>query len=260
MHKLDVILRTCNNSIFDKTRSNATRICGDNKEEMILKCLTSIIKSINNSSFNIVLTVLDDNSSCNFVTNLKSVLDYCNKQSKFISLTERGPNHSAYQQFYIASQCEDLIYTVEDDYLHETSAIDSMLTAFQYLSTRFHKENIMLFPFDCPLRYKENEEEPTILLHDGTRYWRQVSKTSNTFFTTASILKKHFEVYKILALQYPMENEGTTINNLYKSYARSGGDITVFNPIPSLAYHLSFSEPASMGLDIHSWQELWNKF
>ena len=67
-------------------------------------------------------------------------------------------------------------------------------------------------------------------------------------------------MYEKLALLYPTENEGTTINKLYKSFGKIDGNITVFSPIPSLAYHLSYQEPTVIMTDTLQWRDIWGKY
>lgn len=254
MKKLDIILRTCNNSKLQQTEY--TRFCGVEREEMIFRCLLSLINTINNTEFNIKLTILDDDSDDIFVDKVRRFLVNCNKEHELIRLEKTGFNNSAYEQFLLASQCEDLVYTVEDDYLHEENAIMNLLNAYAYLSSR-NQSSIVLHPFDCPFRYEPTKEEPTYLFHDGTRYWRQVTHTTNTIFTESKIFKEHFFVFKTLALQYPKVLEEDTINKLYTNFATKTGKVPAFNPIPSVAYHLSYAEPTEIKTTHLSWRDLW---
>lgn len=260
MRRLDIILRTCLKSSLEENlkKQNYERICGSNREEMILKCLMSIIRSINNSNFNIHFTILDDNSSHDFLTKVKILLEKCNKSFYIKKVKNSGFNNSAYEQFLLASKCKDLVYTVEDDYLHESNAINNLLNAYFHLENRF-KDKIALFPFDCPFRYEGGREESTTLLYDGSRYWRNTSHTTNTIFSNSSFFKKDFEVFKNLALNYPNVNESDTINTLYKKdLSEKSEKYNLFSPIPSISYHLSYMEPAEIKTEHLSWRYLWD--
>lgn len=259
MTDLTIILRTCLKSKLDAgVDQKFKRICGSDRREMILKCLNSLVNSIVHSKLNIKLIVLDDASDEDFIEEVKHYISAC--RSEFISLDcsegVKSFNWSAYQQFKLASEVDGLVYSVEDDYLHAEDAIESMLTAYGYLQNRFNQDTVMIFPFDCPFRYEQGREEPTFLLHDGKRYWRQVKHTTNTFLVHSSVLKKHFEVFKKLALEYPSVNEQHTINMLYKGFGYEA-PITVFNPIPSLAYHLSYADPVEIKTPLN-WRDIWN--
>jgi len=263
MEKIHVILRTCQNSLLDqnidKRSSSGIRICGNDRKLMITKCLKSLITSINNSLNNVRLTVLDDHSETSFVKEVKNILKSCKKKTKFISLKKRGFNFSSHEQFKLAIKNDELIYVVEDDYLHETNAIDDMLGAYQYFTDRF-KDNILIFPFDCPFRYINNREQPTVVFNVNKRYWRHVKYTTLTFFTHSRILKDNFHMYEKMALEYPKVCEDTTINKKYKGLAVSEGEtILAFNPIPSIAYHLSYIQPPELNVSCTNWKDLWDK-
>jgi len=260
---LTVILRTCLRSKLDAgVDPQFVRICGKDRRSMVLKCLKSLVIAINRCEANVKLFILDDDSDSDFIEDMGKELSYCRGETLLVPLTApnglKSFNHSAYEQFRMASEVDGLVYSVEDDYLHDADALDTMLTAYDYLSKRFSQDKIVIFPFDCPFRYEAGREEPTVLLHDGKRYWRQVGHTTNTFLTNGKYLKEHFDVYSKLALEYPNVNEAHTINRLYKGFNNMGGSLTVFNPIPSLAYHLSYVEPVAIKTDNLSWKSLWD--
>jgi glycosyltransferase involved in cell wall biosynthesis len=256
---LTVILRTCLRSKLDAgVDKQFVRICGEDRRAMVLKCLKSLQIAINRCPAKVKVIVLDDNSDEDFVNEIRLTLH----DSEIVNLeTPDGVasfNHSAYEQFRMASEVDGLVYSVEDDYLHDEDAIETMLMAYSHLSNRFPQDKVVVFPFDCPFRYETGREEPTVLLHDGSRYWRQVNHTTNTFLTKGKFIKEHFSVYAKLALEYPSVNESNTINKLYRSFFNMGGQLTVFNPIPSVAYHLSYAEPVAIKTDSLSWKSLWD--
>lgn len=253
--KLTVILRTCLRSKLDEGIKDFTRICGSDRRAMVLKCLQSLVNSINHSSAEVKLIILDDNSDADFLEEVHAI---SNAEIIMLAPPDDMPsfNFSAFRQFQVASEVEGLVYSVEDDYLHTEDAIETMINAHAYLSGRFYNDTVMVFPFDCPFRYEQGKEEPTILLHDGSRYWRQVNATTNTFLTMGSTIKKHFDVFSKLALEYPNVNEQHTINKLYKRFGTENGSITVFNPIPSVAYHLSYASPVEIKTPVN-WRQLW---
>jgi hypothetical protein len=208
------------------------------------------------------LTILDDNSVEDFVEELYVLTKDINCEIIRLETPEniKRFNYSAYQQFKIASEMNSLVYIVEDDYLHEENSLNEMYDSFSYLTVRYQNDNIKIFPFDCPFRYELGKEEASFLLYSGIRYWRTVSYTTNTFFTHSNVMKSNFSIYEKLALFYPNENEDSTINTLYKSFGKIGGNITVFSPIPSLAYHLSYQEPPTIETTTLRWRDIWNKY
>lgn len=259
---LDIILRTCLKSKLDENIKNKfTRVCGADRRVMIVKCVRSLVTSINYTQHPVRLQVLDDNSDPDFVQELQTIIADCDGVLTSLTPPDGIPsyNWSALEQFRLASGAEDLVYSVEDDYLHEGTAIDTMINAYAYFRDRFFNDNIMIFPFDCPFRYESHREEPTMLVYHHDRYWRQVNHTTNTFLTAGSVIDKHFDVFAKLAREYPRVNEAHTINTLYKGFGNRQGDITVFNPIPSLAYHLSYAAPVEVTTQHHGWKSIWEK-
>ena len=50
-------------------------------------------------------------------------------------------------------QCEDLIYFVEDDYLHQQKTIKEMILAYERISSQIQRE-LILCPVDYPYLYQ----------------------------------------------------------------------------------------------------------
>ena len=260
---IHIILRTCLDSELEKNLNNEyTRICGSNRRDMITRCLLSLISSMKKCVVNTKLTILDDNSVEDFVEELHILTQDINCEIIRLETPDniKRFNYSAYQQFKIASEVDSLVYVVEDDYLHDENALNEMHSAYNHMSQRFAGNKIKIYPFDCPFRYDPGKEEANFLLYSGIRYWRTVSNTTYTFFTSSNVIKSNFSMYEKLALLYPNENEGTTINTLYRSFGKLDGDVTVFSPIPSLAYHLSYQEPAVIMTDTLQWRDIWDRY
>ena len=89
---------------------------------MILKCLQSLVNSINRSTAEVKLIILDDNSDADFLNEIHVISD-----AEIIRLTPPTDipsfNFSAYEQFRLASEVNGLVYSIEDDYLHTDDAI-----------------------------------------------------------------------------------------------------------------------------------------
>ena len=249
-----VVLRTCSNSLL--SRSDTSRICGNDRELLLRKCFFSLTRTILNSSHNISLTVLDDNSDEKFIEFIKSFS--AEIKTEIIRLSNRGPNYSAEQQFKTAAESNCLVYMVEDDYLHEENAIDYMVGAYLNFVKRYNKDTV-IYPHDCSLRYTAGNESSTTLYHDGVRYWRDVDKTANTMLVHPLTIKSNWDVFKNLAKNYPKVLEDDTINKLYYNEENRNASIRAFSPIPSVAYHVGYSNPTSIATTHMNWQDLWNR-
>jgi len=251
--QLRVILRIAENSLLSQPAMS--RICGDNRQILLRKCFSSLVNAIETCQFKVHLTILDDHSG-------PRLIEFLNQATKNISvnlihLLERGPNYSALKQFQLARDSSELVYVVEDDYLHEPGALNHMLVAYQHLQKRY-KEHVVIHPNDCALRYKDGEEKLTRLYYDGMRYWRDVDKTTNTMLTHSSVFKQYWSVYENLAKNYPRVHEDDTINMLYNSIENRSGPLRAFNAIPSVAYHIGYGTPTSINTMHVNWQQLWN--
>jgi hypothetical protein len=262
---LHIILRTCEKEVVklqdgEIPKESLLRICGNNRREMVMKCVTSLVQAINSCVVinNIKLTVLDDNSVDSFLNDLNQVLSHCKKPNTLVSLKTQGYKESAVEQFKYAAESDDMVYVIEDDYLHEKDALNHLFVAYNHLVDRYQKE-IVLYPYDCAFRYDNNNCYLTVLLFDGTRYWRQIKHTAFTLFTHKSFFVKNFDMLKEMSLNFPNAAEDQYINKLYENYESGTGEVKAFSPIPSIAYHLSFNEPAAIRTDHLSWRHLWEK-
>ena len=56
------------------------------------------------------------------------------------------------QSLNLGKNCEDLVYFVEDDYIHKPDAIEEMIYAYERISTQLGTELIMC-PADYPYLY-----------------------------------------------------------------------------------------------------------
>jgi len=259
--KIKIILRTCSNSLLQNKVNDTgiARFCGDNRQDMIYRCITSLIAAINNSIHSIEFIILDDHSDVEFLNKLKGLLVFCKAPYSIISLKERGFNYSAAKQFELAAFSDDYVYMVEDDYLHVPDAIDVMLVAHTQLENMYGG-NIIIFPFDCPFRYETKNIEPTVLHHDGSRYWRQVNRTSNTILTRAITIQQHYTIFNALAQNYPKVSEDHTINTMYRTIPpKYNQSAWAFSPIPSLAHHLSYQPPFEITTPYLYWKQIWER-
>lgn len=257
--RLDVVLRTCQRPDISKSREH-TRFCGDDRVAMLDRCIRSLIATINHSQNDVRLTVLDDHSETAWLTWLQQQLAQCNKPVELVALSVTGNNQTTLAQIEWAQRMPELVYVIEDDYLHETVAIDSMTTAFTVLEGRAGMSTVV-FPFDDPQRYNEGKEQPTLLLFDGLRYWRQTTKTSICLLGRSKFFRENYRVFRELAEGMPMVWEDETINTLYRDLATGRGSTMAWNPIPSLAYHLSYGgEPTSIRDGHLNWRTLWSSF
>ena len=118
--------------------------------------------------------MIDHNSPDKDVAQLKRQLNKSNLKSSFINLNVNdfennikkvnAKNESVtknqisnmcniHRSLLVAkNQCKDLVYFVEDDYLHDLNAISEMLFSYERISSQTNRE-LILCPSDYPYLY-----------------------------------------------------------------------------------------------------------
>ena len=226
---------------------NKRRIFDKEKNEYTFRTLKSLIKSINQASLKFQnikfdLVVTDTSSSEEDIKKIKKILIASKFENKFISIkledfkNKIKPGYSKakfsnmanfYSSLMIADKDEaDIIYFVEDDYLHSEDSITEMIFAYEKLSTIFSKD-LVLLPADYPYLYSKDDATKIYL---GEKYhWRLVSESLVTFMTSRKIIKENYNDLEKMGIEWtdPWEKP---LHEIYNSYP-------CLSPIPSLAIH-----------------------
>lgn len=254
--KLDIVLRTHNK--INVHGNNELRYCQSDKTTLILKCVMSLINSANNSNIDIRYHWFDDHSSEDCVQSLHHLFSKAIHPYEFTPLEQHGWNSSAFYQFNCARESDaDLVYMVEDDYLHFPTAIQEMVDAYVDFKQNLNDE-VAIHPFDDPANYLSKYIEPTVVVYGKNRHWRKNYYTTNTVLCSPSVIKQHWSKWYTLATEYGTEwsqtnggniHEGTTINKIWREY------VNLFTPIPSLALHMQFKEQQDPYIN---WKKLWD--
>lgn len=260
--KLEIILRTHDGKNIHGP--DKPRYIDIPKKDLIIGCLSSLINSANLvRDFKIHLKILDDHSSLEFVTQMKNILKYFNHSWEIIHLEERGYNHSGYMQFLACkNSASDLVYCVEDDYLHCEKAIREMVYSFFYLKKEYNlKKELCIFPFDNPEDYQKNQIYPGRVFKSDIRHWKEGIWTTFTMMTPPKVFQDHWKTFEKLSLNYrpwngidPIEDmvhEGNTITNIWMN------DVIRVNPIPSLALHIQYEKQRDTFINHLEW---WDKY
>jgi len=206
---LKIIFRTNSNvHIWDQ---NKKRIFDQPKIEYAKRSLYSILKSIKKlnekyPSIKVNLDVVDDNSKKNNLDQLKKILSEQEINYKIInhdnsehrSEIKEQKNIETYSNLSSLLKCyqlgkdegEDIIYFVEDDYIHFKSSLEEMIGTYERISSQLNKE-LFICPADYPYLYTDNEK--TNLLIGNKRHWRTINKTLCTFMTSKILLDKYWE-------------------------------------------------------------------
>lgn len=222
------------------------------KEELTVRSLRSVIHSLLVlSRENIVwirLTVIDDHSSPEAIVRMLDELSVCPFDTDLIVLEGSGNSASLRAAFERAKNSDaSLLYFVEDDYLHEQSALSEMFAAQSFFGRQIGApERAAIFPVDEPDRYGEAIDPSRVVL-GAKRHWRTVLKTTGTFMVSRVLLMAYWDIFTKLA--EGENNETLSVNVVWQNHA------VMFSPIPTLAYHMNTEERMPPFSD---WKKLWD--
>ena len=269
---LDIILRTC--ASVNMLTQSKKRIFEKDKSEYTLKTLKSIINSINFNKelFNKIklkITIIDHNSNKQVISEFGELLknqffkseilkldldlyakqiDKINEEGKEVTTNQISNMSNIHQSLEIAKNCEDLIYFVEDDYIHKIDAIEEMIFTYERISSQINKE-LILCPSDYPYLY-DNLEKSNIFL--GNKYhWRSVEETLCTFLTSKNVINQYWEEFISTCKKehYPFEKP---FHAIYKKEL-------CISPMPSLATHFTNINSVYGISPFINYKKLWNE-
>ena len=269
---LTIILRTCAN-VHLLTQSKR-RIFDKEKSEYTLRTLNSIIKSVNFSKnifkdIDLEIIIIDHNSDQktidkmklliskqffksqiiplnmdNFINNINPI----NEKKEKVTFNQMSNMTNIHQSLLLSKKCDDLVYFVEDDYIHSIESIKEMILTYEKLSSILKKE-LILCPTDYPYLYTKTVNSKIFL--GDKKHWRTVNETLCTFLTSRIIIEKYWEkLDKWCKFEhYPFEKP---LNEIYETeYCLS--------PIPSLAIHCT-NINSSFGLSPnYNWKKIWDE-
>ena len=250
--------------IWDQNRK---RLFEYPKIEYTKRSLNSLIRSINflknkYPTINVKTIIVDDYSNTENLNVIKKVIDGNNIEfinldySKYKKEISEQKNKETFanlasllQSFEIGKDAgEDLIYFIEDDYLHFEPMLEEMLASYERIASQLNKD-IFMCPSDYPYLYMNNEK--TNVLIGNKRHWRTVDKTLCTFLTTKKLLDKYWDnFYKnCLDRHDPFEKY---LNEIYSK------EICI-SPLKSLSLHLT-NINSSYGLSpLIDYKKLWEE-
>ena len=267
INSLNIIFRS--NTKINIWDQNKTRIFDKPKSELTLRSLNSLINSLQKANklfqnINMSLTIIDDNSDNAAIEKMNLLLNKRELVSNIINLNKKEFNDkianennpetfanlaSLFKCFLIAKdEAEDLIFFVEDDYLHKDSLIEEMLMTYERLASQLNRE-IVLCPSDYPYYYTADRK--TNILIGSHRHWQIINKTLCTFLTSKIILNQYWEnfVENCKKRHDPFEKH---LNEIYKKeYCLA--------PIPTLSVHFT-NINSSYGISPHTdIKKLWDQ-
>ena len=267
---LDIIIRTC--ASVNMLTQNKSRLFDKEKIEYTTKTIRSLLNSSKDpdlEQLEINFKVIDHNSTAENLAAIDSVFGEFSKKyslinldvSKFISkidkTNQRGEKvtdnqisnmANIHQSLLEAKKSEDLIYFVEDDYIHKKDTLKEMVFTYERLASQTNSE-IILCPADYPYLYAKSEMTQNFL---GQNYhWRKVNETLCTFLTSKQMIEKYWDKYVSMC-----EKEHAPFEKpLHDIYEKE----LCISPIPSLALHFT-NVNSIFGLSPNvNWKKVWNQ-
>ena len=262
-----IIFRTNSNiEIWDQ---NKKRIFEKDKIEYVKRSLNYLIKAIKNlkenyNSININIKIVDDNSKKENLAVIKNILEKSKENfeiinhnhSEHLNVIKEQKSKDTFSNLSSLLKCfeigkndgEDLIYFIEDDYLHFRSSLEEMVGTYERIASQLNKD-LIICPSDYPYLYMNNEK--TNLLIGSKRHWRTINKSLCSFMTSKNILNKYWDNFyqNCLDRHDPFEKY---LNLIYEKEV-------CISPVKSLSIHMT-NINSSYGLSpFINYKSLWEE-
>ena len=267
INSLNIIFRFCTKVKI--LNQNKERIFAKEKYEYTLRSLNSILKSIqiakdNFKYIDIKITAIDVGSEEIYVEKIKDMIKNYNINFEYIKLEinelkdfvdqntsedQKSMMSNVYKSLEVGKTSNyDLLYFVEDDYIHEKDCLNEMLFTYEKFASLI-KDELILCPSDFPYLY--NKFDPTQIILGNKRHWRVVEETLVTFLTSKKLLLKHWDTF-ISMSQINHDPFEKPLHEIYlKQYCLS--------PIPSLAIHCANINSIYGLSPFMEWKRLWDE-
>ena len=204
--------------------------------------LDQIKKQLNNSSLENLVISLNVND---FRDKIKKI----NEENKKVTDNQISNMSNIHKSFLVAKErCDDLIYFVEDDYIHQKETFTEIIFAYERIASQLNRE-LILCPSDYPFLYTKTDSTNVFL--GSTKHWRVIDQTLCTFLTSKNIVQNYWDKFISMCEfeHYPFEKP---LHEIYKSeYCLS--------PIPSLALHCTNINSAYGLAPLMDWKKIWDE-
>ena len=258
-----IVLRM--NTVVEIWDQKKKRLFEQPKIEYSIRSINSLIKAITvcRNKYPVIkikTIIVDDQSKKDNLDKIKKLIQDQNIEiipldhEKYKSIIKKQEKTETFsnlasllQSFEIGkNQSDDLIFFIEDDYIHSETMLDEMISSYERIASQV-KKDIIMCPADYPYLYM-NDEKTNILI-GSNRHWRTINKTLCTFMLSKNLLNKYWEnFYKTCLDRHdPFEKY---INEIYENEV-------CISPIKSLSLHLT-NVNSSYGLSpFLDYKKLW---
>ena len=269
---LDIIIKTCTS--VNLVTQNKKRVFEKDKSEYTFRTINSLINSLKFGkeflkNINIKIYIIDHNSKKEDLDKIKEIIQsidikfevinldlekfkqikILDKNNPVIENNMKATMASIISSFNIAKdKSHDLVYFVEDDYIHKEESMVEMISAYEKIASELNRE-LFLCPVDYPFLYKKLDN--TNILIGNKYHWRTVKESLLTFLTSKELINKYWNELTLMA-----EHEHSPFETqLHKIYEKE----LCLSPIPSLAMHCT-NINSIFGLSPNiNWKKLWDE-
>jgi len=224
-------------------------------------------RSLETSGREFQLHIIDDNSSQETVDKIQTIAPL---GTTFDFLPARDQEHLnpkqrsrysvgvAYKYMYNLPQNE-LVYTVEDDYLHYPRAISKMIKAYEHFSELDSNSSIGIFPQDFNQLYPHRDNlysatyvKPCIVIPGPDRYYRTTWFTHETFMIPTKLLTQYKKDFDRLMNIGTVKGawEGGILSSVWTSPG-----VAMMMPLGTHTIHLGNIKDISFF--VTDWERLW---
>jgi hypothetical protein len=267
INSLNIIFRFCT-KVKMLTQSKQ-RLFEEEKNQYTLRSLNSILRSIKTAKnyfkyLDIKITAIDSGSDDADIQKIESMVKEKNINFEYIklnvdelknfidsqaSVNQKSNMANIYKSFEIGRDGKyDLLYFLEDDYIHEQNSLNEMLFSYEKFASLI-KDELILCPTDFPYLY--NKFEPTQIILGNNRHWRVIEETLCTFLTSKKLLLKHWNTFISMTKTEHLPFEKPLHEIYSKQYCLS--------PIPSLAIHCTNINSIYGLSPVLEWKRLWDE-
>ena len=249
IEKLSIIVRT--NSNVHISDQNKKRIFNRDKGEYIERSLNSLVVSINSfkkkfNKFKIDLTIIDQSDNEKISLKFDEIFSKLDFKPIIIAFNKNelkseisvdfdkdvfGNLSSLLKCFKIGKESDsDLIFFLEDDYLHKNTLIEEMILTYERISSQTNRD-LILVPSDYPFLYMEDRS--TNVLAGSHRHWQTLDKILCSFMVSKKMLEIYWNNFLSTCTSHnkPIEKH---LNEICKKEI-------CLSPIPSLSLHMANS-------------------
>jgi len=196
------------------------------KEELLLKCLKSLLESCNLVKNRVKLYVVDDSGPENIRNKIRELLSLYKINSELIKIEVKSNKKSLEFSYNLLKKAKsDLLFLADDDYLYTKQAFSFILNAYD--DRIIGTDQFAIYPFDEPTRYEKIYPSYIFLSKDS--HWRSIGHSTGSIIIPKKLFIKNEKVFNRFVETL---SEKGSINELWK-------EIPLISPIPSLVAHLN---------------------